>query len=89
MGVHYDESRGKYVVRWKADGRRRVRRFESELEAIAFAESVARPEPLGPRANGSAASRSALACGGRSRRCKQVAATRAQTTRTGCFSARD
>ena len=43
MGVHYDASRGKYVVRWKADGRRRVRRFESELEAIAFAESVARP----------------------------------------------
>jgi hypothetical protein len=43
MGVHYDASRAKYVVRWKVDGRRRVRRFEIELEAIASAESVARP----------------------------------------------
>jgi hypothetical protein len=43
MRVHDNASRGKYVVGWKADGRRRVQRFESELEAIAFAESVARP----------------------------------------------
>jgi hypothetical protein len=43
MGVNYDASRDKYVVRWKADGRRRVRRFEGEFEAIALAESVARP----------------------------------------------
>ena len=40
MGVRYD-ARGTCGVRWNADGRRRVRRFESELEVIAFAESVA------------------------------------------------
>jgi hypothetical protein len=40
MGVHYDVSRRKYVVRWQADGRRRSRRFESEAAAVAFAETV-------------------------------------------------
>src|SRR3954463_15208476 len=46
MGVHYDASRRKYVVRWQADGRR-SRRFESEAEAVAFAQTVATPPPRG------------------------------------------
>jgi hypothetical protein len=40
MGVHYDQSRRKYVVRWTTDGRRQIRRFQTEAEAISFAESV-------------------------------------------------
>ena len=53
MGVHYDASRRKYVVRWQDDGRRRSRRFGSEGEAAAFAESVVtrspgRPPSFGP-----------------------------------------
>jgi hypothetical protein len=48
MGVHYDASRRKYVVRWQAAGRRRSRRFESEAEAIAFAGSVPSRAPGRP-----------------------------------------
>jgi hypothetical protein len=40
MGVHYDQSRRKYVVRWTTDGRRQIRRFDTEAEAISFAQSV-------------------------------------------------
>lgn len=42
MGVHYDASRGKYVVRSQDGDRRRSRRFESEAEAVAFAMGAAR-----------------------------------------------
>jgi integrase len=48
MGVHYDASRQKYVVRWQADGRRRSRRFETKAEAIAFAGSVPSRAPGRP-----------------------------------------
>jgi hypothetical protein len=43
MGVHYDAARRRYVVRWNSDGRRQVRRFQHESEAIAFAETVVQP----------------------------------------------
>jgi hypothetical protein len=43
MSIHFDASRDRFVVRWKEDGRRRVRRFRSEAEAIAFDASLLRP----------------------------------------------
>jgi len=45
MSIHFDASRGRFVVRWKQDGRRRIRRFASEAEAIAFDTSL----PISPR----------------------------------------
>ena len=53
MSIHFDASRGRFVVRWKQDGRRRVRRFRSEADAIAFEASLlrpARPTPTAPPA---------------------------------------
>jgi hypothetical protein len=48
MGVHYDHTREKHTVRWTQDGRRRIKCFDTEREAIAFDETVrigaARPE---------------------------------------------
>ena len=52
MGVHYDATRRKYVVRWQDDGRRRSRRFGSEAEAVAFAESVVTRSPGRPSSIG-------------------------------------
>lgn len=52
MGVHYDASRRRYVVRWQADGRRRSRRFKSEAEAVAFAGTVATRSPGRPPSTG-------------------------------------
>lgn len=57
MGVHYDPSRRKYVVRWSAAGRRPVRRFDTEEEALAFAEALpvrgrGRPSERDGRADG-------------------------------------
>jgi len=43
MSIHFDASRDRFVVRWKQDGRRRVRRFRSEADAIAFDASLLRP----------------------------------------------
>ena len=43
MSIHFDASRDRFVVRWKEDGRRRVRRFPSEADAIAFDASLRRP----------------------------------------------
>lgn len=43
MSIHFDASRDRFVVRWKQDGRRRVRRFHSESEAMAFDASLLRP----------------------------------------------
>ena len=43
MSIHFDASRDRFVVRWKQDGRRRVRRFRSEADAIAFDASLLSP----------------------------------------------
>jgi hypothetical protein len=48
MGVHYDASRRKYVVCWQDDGRRKTRRFDSEPEGVAFAQTVAMRPPGRP-----------------------------------------
>jgi urease beta subunit len=40
MGVHYDKTRGKYTVRWTDDGRRRIKRFCTKDEAVAFDEEI-------------------------------------------------
>jgi hypothetical protein len=40
MGVHYDETRDRFTVRWTEDGHRRIRRFVAEPDAIAFDEAV-------------------------------------------------
>ena len=50
MSIHFDASRDRFVVRWKQDGRRRVRRFRSEADAIAFDASLRRPLRLTPTA---------------------------------------
>jgi integrase len=44
LGVHYDPSRRKYVVRWRDGDRRRTRRFDAEAEAVAFARALATPD---------------------------------------------
>jgi hypothetical protein len=41
----YDEKRRKYVVRWRENARRRVRRFDTPEEAEAFERSLAEPAP--------------------------------------------
>ena len=43
MSIHFDASRDRFVVRWKQDGRRRIRRFRSEADAIAFDAALLRP----------------------------------------------
>ena len=50
MSIHFDASRDRFVVRWTEAGRRRVRRFRSEADAIARDASLlspARPDPDG------------------------------------------
>lgn len=42
MSVHYDRQRGKYMVRWREDGRNRVRRFDTIEAAEAFDVEVKR-----------------------------------------------
>ena len=44
----YDEQRRKYVVRWRENGRRRVRRFDTPEQAQAF-ERTPRPRARRPR----------------------------------------
>ena len=39
----YDEKRRRYVVRWRENGRRRARRFETPEEAEVFERSLAEP----------------------------------------------
>ena len=53
MGVQYDKTRRKYVVRWREDGRQRNRRFATQEAAETFNETLhrrrARPsEPVAP-----------------------------------------
>jgi integrase len=36
MSIRFDPDRGKFVVRWWDDGKRRCRRFDSESDAMAF-----------------------------------------------------
>jgi hypothetical protein len=43
MSIHFDACRDRFVVRWKQDGRRRIRRFPTEAEAIAFDASLLKP----------------------------------------------
>jgi integrase len=43
VSIHYDASRERFVVRWKQDGRRRIRRFRSEADAISFDAALLRP----------------------------------------------
>jgi hypothetical protein len=61
MGVHYDANRRKHVVRWQDDGRRRSRRFESEAEAVAFAETLGTRLRGRPPSTGIAPERDAVA----------------------------
>jgi hypothetical protein len=39
----YDERRRKYVVRWRENGRRRIRRFATREEAEVFDRSLSAP----------------------------------------------
>jgi hypothetical protein len=53
MGVQYDKTRRKYVVRWREDGRQRNRRFATQEAAETFNATLdrrrARPsEPVAP-----------------------------------------
>ncbi len=50
MSIHFDTDRAKYVVRWNQDGRRRVRPFSSEADAIDFDASLVPPIRSTPRA---------------------------------------
>jgi integrase len=50
VSIHFDASRDRFVVRWKQDGRRRVRRFRSEADAIAFDASLLAPARRPPLA---------------------------------------
>ena len=43
MSVHYDASRGQYAVRWREQGRNRIRRFGSETEALTFERALRSP----------------------------------------------
>jgi hypothetical protein len=36
MSVHFDRVRGRWIVRWRDNGRQRARRFADEAEALAF-----------------------------------------------------
>jgi hypothetical protein len=40
MRVQYDKTRRKYVVRWREDGRQRIRRFTTQQDAEAFDETL-------------------------------------------------
>lgn len=60
-GRPYDANRRKHVVRWQADGRRRSRRFESEAEAVAFAETLGTRLRGRPPSTGIAPERDAVA----------------------------
>jgi integrase len=50
MSIHFDPSRDRFVVRWREDGRRRVRRFRTESDAIAFDASLRRSLSPAPTA---------------------------------------
>jgi len=41
--MQYDSTRGKYVVRWREDGRRRVARFDTPEQAEAFEQRLRQP----------------------------------------------
>ncbi len=60
MGVHYDATRCKYVVRWQDGDQRRIRRFQTEGEAVAFAESVVVRERGRPPSTGVRPERAAV-----------------------------
>jgi hypothetical protein len=54
VSVHFEKSRGKYVVRWREDGKQRARRFSDESAAAAF---DARVNPFGRGAQRATTSR--------------------------------
>jgi len=43
MSLYYDAARGRWVVQWADEGKRRSRRFVDEAEARMFADSVGAP----------------------------------------------
>ena len=50
MSVHYDRARGRWIVRWRDDGRQRARRFADEASAPAFEASLRPPPAVRARA---------------------------------------
>ena len=42
MGVQYDSSRNRFVVRWYEDGKKRSRRFKTEEDADVFDATLIR-----------------------------------------------
>ncbi len=44
MSVHFDRVRGRWIVRWRDNGRQRARRFADEASALGFEASL-RPPP--------------------------------------------
>ncbi len=44
MSVHFDRVRGRWIVRWRDNGRQRARRFAGEASALEFEASL-RPPP--------------------------------------------
>ncbi len=44
MSVHFDRVRGRWIVRWRDNGRQRARRFADEASALDFEASL-RPPP--------------------------------------------
>jgi hypothetical protein len=61
VGVHYDPSRRKYTVRWTEDRRRRIRRFDQEVDALQFASRLAEPNSQMAAGTPSAAARASKA----------------------------
>ncbi len=51
MSVHFDATRGQYAVRWRQDGRNRMKRFKSEANAIAFERSLTGAQPASTAAD--------------------------------------
>src|SRR5918995_2457190 len=45
MSVHFDRVRGRWILRWRDNGRQRARRFADEASALAFEASL-RPPPV-------------------------------------------
>jgi integrase len=45
MSVHFDRSRGRWMVRWREDGRQRVRRFDDQGAALRFDAEIAARRP--------------------------------------------
>jgi len=51
MSVHFDASRQQHAVRWRQEGRNRIRRFQTEAEAVGFERAVSGAELPGSPAS--------------------------------------